>query len=52
MRLWVLVFEDKPSFIAKYQENYWVRRNMNEFVICIGKKDTIIQWGRSVLLDH
>jgi hypothetical protein len=44
MRLWVLVFEDRPSMIAKYQENYWVRGNMNELVICIGKKDTTLQW--------
>jgi len=44
MRLWVLVFEDKPSIIAKYQENYWVRGNMNELIICIGKKDTLMQW--------
>lgn len=44
MRLWVLVFEDRPSIISKYQENYWVRGNMNELVICIGKKDTLLQW--------
>jgi len=44
VRLWVLVYENKPSMIAKYQENYWVRGNMNELVVCIGKKDTTIQW--------
>lgn len=44
VRLWVLIFEDKPDLIAKYQENYWVRGNMNELVICIGKKDTVFQW--------
>jgi hypothetical protein len=38
LRLWILVFEDKPSTIAQYQENYWVRGNMNELVVCIGKK--------------
>jgi len=44
VRLWVLVYENKPSMIAKYQENYWVRGNMNELIVCIGKQDTIIQW--------
>lgn len=44
MRLWVLVFEDKPSLIGEYQKNYWVKGNMNELVICISKKDTTIQW--------
>lgn len=44
VRLWVLVYEDKPAIIANYQENYWVRGNMNELVVCIGKKDTTIQW--------
>ncbi len=45
MRLWVLVFEDKPQSIARYQENYWVKGNMNELVICIGKKGDQIQWA-------
>jgi len=44
MRLWVLVYENKPSIIGNYQENYWVRGNMNELVVCIGKQDTTIQW--------
>lgn len=45
MRLWVLVFEDKPLKIAYQQESYWVRGNMNELVICIGKnKNNKIDW--------
>lgn len=47
LRLWVLVFENKPMSIAQYQENYWVKGNKNELVICIGKKDDQIQWSHS-----
>ena len=47
MRLWVLVFENKPSMIAQYQENYWVRGNMNELVVCIGVKGNEIQWSHA-----
>jgi len=45
LRLWILVFEDKPSITAQYQENYWVRGNKNELVLCIGKKGNTIQWS-------
>jgi hypothetical protein len=47
-RLWVLVFENKPMSIAYQQENYWVKGNKNELVICIGinnKKE--IEWSHS-----
>lgn len=47
MRLWVLVFNDKPRSIANYQENYWVKGNMNELVLCIGVKDNQIQWSHA-----
>ena len=47
MRLWILVFENKPEKIAEYQENYWVRGNKNELVLCIGKKGNEIQWAHS-----
>ena len=47
LRLWVLVFENKLMSIAQYQENYWVRGNMNELVICIGKKGNEIQWSHA-----
>jgi len=47
MRLWVLVFDDKLSSIGNYQENYWVRGNKNELVICIGKKDEEIKWAHT-----
>jgi hypothetical protein len=38
LRLWILVFDNKPASIAAYQENYWVKGNQNELVICIGTK--------------
>lgn len=44
LRLWILVFENKPISIASLQQNYWVKGNMNELVVCVGKKDTTIQW--------
>jgi hypothetical protein len=47
MRLWVLIFENKPEKIAEYQENYWVKGNKNELVLCIGKKGNEIQWAHS-----
>jgi hypothetical protein len=45
LRLWILVFEDKPSLTAQYQENYWVKGNKNELVVCIGKKGNKVQWS-------
>ena len=45
VRIWVLVFENKPEIVGNYQENYWVRGNMNEIVICIGKNGSKIQWA-------
>ena len=37
-------FDNKPEIYGNYQENYWVRGNMNEFVICLSKNDTTLQW--------
>jgi len=47
LRLWVLVFDNKPASIAAYQENYWVKGNKNELVICIGTKGQEITWSHS-----
>ena len=47
LRLWVLIFDDKPAITATYQENYWVKGNKNEMVVCIGKKGNEIQWAHS-----
>jgi hypothetical protein len=47
LRLWILIFENKPMEIAHFQENYWVKGNKNELVVCIGKKGDEIQWAHS-----
>ena len=47
MRLWILVFEDADPMAGKMQENYWVRGNMNELVLCIGKSGQEIQWAHA-----
>lgn len=52
LRLWILVFENKPASIAQYQENYWVRGNKNELVVCIGKKGNEIQWSYAFSWGH
>jgi hypothetical protein len=52
MRLWILIFENKPMSIANYQENYWVKGNMNELVVCIGKKGDEIQWSHAFSWAH
>jgi hypothetical protein len=52
VRLWILVFENKPMSIAQYQENYWVKGNKNELVICIGKNGNEIQWSHAFSWSH
>lgn len=47
MRLWILVFEDADQMTGVMQENYWVRGNMNELVLCIGKSGEEIQWAHA-----
>ena len=47
LRLWVLVFDNKPASVAAYQENYWVKGNKNELVICIGTNGQEITWAHS-----
>lgn len=36
VKVFVIVFRDKPIEAALYQESYWSGANMNEFVVCIG----------------
>ncbi len=52
LRLWILIFENKPMSIAQYQENYWVKGNKNELVVCIGKKGNEIQWSHAFSWSH
>lgn len=53
LRLWVLVFEDKPQITGSYQQNYWVNGNKNELVICIGiNSENEITWTHSFSWAH
>ncbi len=46
LRLWVLVFRGHDESIAKLQEDYWVRGNMNELTICIGLNErNYVEWA-------
>lgn len=48
MRMWILVFEDKPMEVALKQENYWVKGHKNELVVCIGiNKNKEIMWSHA-----
>ncbi len=48
VRLWVLVYQDAPSSFGALQENYWVKGNFNEFVLCISVDGAgIIQWSHA-----
>lgn len=45
VRLWYLIFRDKPSITGRWQESYWQGGNKNEFIICISiDKNNKIQW--------
>jgi hypothetical protein len=49
LKLFVLLFEDKPEMSANFQEAYWKGGNKNEMVVCIGleKGSSDIKWVRS-----
>lgn len=48
MKLWVLLYRNKPSISADMQEAYWVGGNKNEVVICIGMNDACeMQWVKA-----
>lgn len=45
VRLWYLIFKDKPRIVGHWQEAYWKGGNKNEFVICISLDKTgKVQW--------
>jgi hypothetical protein len=52
LRLWLLVFDNKPMSIAQYQKNYWVNGNKNELVVCIGTKGNEITWSQAFSWAH
>lgn len=46
LRIWVLIFRDKPKEAFEYQKSYWKNGNKNEFIITIGAdKAGNVQWG-------
>jgi hypothetical protein len=48
VRVFVLIFVDKPLDVGHDQENYWVGGNKNEFTIAIGvDKDYNVSWCHS-----
>jgi len=45
LRVWILIFYDKPLSTGKLQESYWKGGNKNEFVVTIGlDKQNNISW--------
>lgn len=48
MRLWVLVYNDAVPTAGVYQENYWVKGNFNELILCISlDKNQNVTWAHS-----
>jgi hypothetical protein len=48
VRMWVLVFQDKPKQAGIMQESYWKGGNKNEVVVCIGTdKEWNITWCKA-----
>ena len=44
VHMMILVFNNKNIDAAFMQESYWKRGNQNEFILCIGRSDTTINW--------
>ena len=45
VRVWYLIFKDKPSITGRWQEAYWQGGNKNEFVVCVSlDKLGQVQW--------
>lgn len=45
VRVWYVIFKDKPSMTGRWQEAYWQGGNKNEFVICLSlDKHSKVQW--------
>jgi len=45
VRLWYVIFQDKPSITGRWQEAYWQGGNKNEFVVCMSlDKNSKVQW--------
>jgi hypothetical protein len=47
VRMWLLIFHDRPDGYAVHQESYWKGGNKNEVVVCVSINDTAkIQWAK------
>jgi hypothetical protein len=44
VRMWMLVFDDKPIEAGIEQESYWKGGNKNELVACVGTKSGQVSW--------
>jgi hypothetical protein len=44
----ILVFKDQPVKAAIMQEGYWKGGNKNEFILCMGIRDTSISWAKVI----
>jgi hypothetical protein len=44
----ILVFKDLPVKAAIMQEGLWKGGNKNEFILCLGVKDTSITWAKVI----
>ncbi len=45
VRVWILIYDKKPSTVAQLQEAYWKNGNKNELVVTIGLKEgNVVDW--------
>lgn len=49
LKVWILLFKNKPSIAGDMQEAYWVNGNKNEVVVCVGvdSNSRTLQWVRA-----
>jgi hypothetical protein len=48
VHMMILVFKNQPVKAAIMQESYWKGGNKNEFILCIGIRDTVIDWAKVI----
>ena len=45
VRMWLLIFHNKPFQYSMYQEHYWKGGSKNEVVVCVGVDDMLrVEW--------
>lgn len=45
IRIWILIFDNQSLEAGYKQEQFWKGGNKNELVICIGLKNSLIDWA-------